>query len=692
MTVASDVQDVTYATDGSTVGFTIPFYFLADAHIGASLIAADGTLTELFLGSDFSIAGAGNPDGGTLTTLTVRPAGFKLHIFRSVPVTQETQYQQNDAFPAKTTEKALDKLTMIDQQHAASIGRALQVPMSDIAPNTLLPKAAARANKALGFDNAGNPFAIELIIGSVTVPVVSSIAMLRLISKLSTTTVLVTGYYEPCDGGGGTYRLDETAPPGSVADNGGTVIVGADGGIWRLQLTGTVSIMQFGARSGDIADGIDVADNTARIQACLNCGLGQWEVPEGRFMFDDLTIPFFLRFVLYGSGPGSTLVQMGGGIHFASLSINCFDSKGTIRNLNFEGTHGTANTLDTSFCQTLDILDVSFKDTPVGLSSLKLDGNPISGTYAHDVRVDNIRIYSETAGNAGIALGSWHSDSSISNFWMNGFFQVNYCLYAEVNAQTTYVSDSHPYNAKINVVRLEGNNTHFRWNNVTFDYAGSHTFYQRSSVNGKFTHCYFQSTTPSNCALILDNSYNNNLVNIEFEAPFGVALAAFQEVNGSSGNKMLMWQIDDPAHWTSQAAYAGDGSWVDGSQNYGKYATIFQLNATAKTAQAQGTIVEYGANGGGGFLNEAWAVQESYALKVIATVDVPPPAGETMTFSLRKNGVAIAGGAITAGQTSVVFGPSPQNYHPAGARVSVQSVFSPGSGSASPAISVVMIG
>ncbi|WP_186068596.1 hypothetical protein [Burkholderia gladioli] len=519
---------------------------------------------------------------------------------------------------------------------------------------------------------------------------VTSIAMLRTLPSAIYTMAYVTGYYKSHDGGGGAYQLDPNDT--TSLDNGGTVIVANDGGRWKLQLIDTVSIMQFGARSGDVSDGIDVADNTARIQACLNCGLGQWEIPEGRFMFDDLTIPNVLRFVLYGSGPGSTLVQMGGGIHFASLSINCFDSKGTIRNLNFEGTHGTANTLDTSFCQTLDILDVSFKDTPVGLTSLKLDGNPISGTYAHDVRVDNIRIYSETAGNAGIALGSWHSDSSISNFWMNGFFQVNYCLYAEVNAQTTYVCDSHPYNAKINVVRLNGNNSHFRWNNCTFDYAGQHTFNQIGSVNGKFTHCFFQSTTPGNCAIIFDNSYNNNLSNIEFEAPFGVATAAFQEVNGSSGNKMTLWQIDDPAHWTTQAAYAGDGSWVRGSQNYGKYDTFFQFNSTAKTAQAQGTIVEYGANGGGGFLNEAWAVQEGYVLKVIATVDNPPPAGETMTFSLRKNGSAIAGGIITAGQTSVVFGPSPANFHVLGSRVSIQCVFSTGSGSASPAISIVMIG
>ncbi|WP_186239509.1 hypothetical protein [Burkholderia gladioli] len=687
MTVPVQNPSISYVGNGATNAFAFPFTILDSSDL---VVLLDGV--EQTVGSQYTINGIGNQSGGTATFLSTPSAGANITLYRDVSIERDTDYQDNGDLLAKTVNDDFDRLWMAMQDGNFGLTRAVRVPRSDVNPNMELPSAVLRANKALGFDNAGNPFAIELIIGSVTVPVVSSIAMLRLISKLSTTTVLVTGYYKPCDGGGGAYRLDDTAPPGSVADNGGTVIVGADGGIWRLQLTGTVSIMQFGARSGDIADGIDVADNTARIQACLNCGLGQWEVPEGRFMFDDLTIPFVLRFVLYGSGPGSTLVQMGGGIHFASLSINCFDSKGTIRNLNFEGTHGTANTLDTSFCQTLDILDVSFKDTPVGLTSLKLDGNPISGTYAHDVRVDNIRIYSETAGNAGIALGSWHSDSSISNFWMNGFFQVNYCLYAEVNAQTTYVCDSHPYNAKINVVRLNGNNSHFRWNNCTFDYAGQHTFNQIGSVNGKFTHCFFQSTTPGNCALIFDNSYNNNLSNIEFEAPFGVATAAFQEINGSSGNKMTLWQIDDPAHWTSQAAYAGDGSWVRGSQNYGKYDTIFQLNATAKTAQAQGTIVEYGANGGGGFLNEAWAVQESYALKVIATVDNPPPAGETMTFSLRKNGVAIAGGVITAGQTSVVFGPSPQNYHPAGARVSIQSVFSPGSGSASPAISIVMIG
>ncbi|WP_257827905.1 hypothetical protein [Burkholderia glumae] len=690
MTVASDVQDVTYTTDGSTVNFPIPFYFLADAHIDASLIAADGAATELFVGSDFTLSGAGDPDGGTLTTLTVRPAGLKLRIFRNVPVTQETQYQQNDAFPAKTTEKALDKLTMIDQQHAASIGRALQVPITDIAPNTLLPKATDRANKALGFDSIGNPLAIALLISSVMAPVVDSIDMLRLVSKADAQTVFATGYWLPCDGGGGVYRQNHTIPPGTAVDNGGSRIVAADGGVWDLQVINSVSIMQFGARRGDVADGIDVADNTARIQACFDNAL-VWEVPDGRFVHGDLTIPQKVGHVLYGSGPGSTLVQIGGGIHYPAMANNVFDSKGTIRDLTFEGTHGTANTLDTSYCQTLNIERLLFNDTPVGLTSLKLDGNPVAGVYAHDVRVDDVRIYSQTAGNAGIALGSWHSDSFIHNFWMNGFFQVNYCVLALVNAQTTYFSDCHPYNAKINIVRLNGNNGNFRWSDCTFDYALQDTFYMLNSVNNQFNMCFFQATTPGNRALVFDGSYNNNLTNVQFQAPYGVALTCFQEINGSSGNKVDIWQVDDPAHWASIANFNGDGTWLTGNQNYGKYGTIQMLRTTARTAQAQGTIIEYGANGGGGFLNEAWATLEGYSLNVLATVDNAPPAGETMTFNLRKNGAAIAGGVITAGQKSVRFAASPQNFHNAGDRVSIQSVFSAGSGSASPAITVQMI-
>ncbi len=89
--------------------------------------------------------------------------------------------------------------------------------------------------------------------------VVDSIASLRSLSKLVYSRSHVTGYYAPHDGGGGSYQLDPN--DASSVDNGGTVIVAADGGRWKLQITGSVSAKQFGAR-GDGVVGTNNASGT----------------------------------------------------------------------------------------------------------------------------------------------------------------------------------------------------------------------------------------------------------------------------------------------------------------------------------------------------------------------------------------------------------------------------------------------
>ncbi|WP_081075449.1 glycosyl hydrolase family 28-related protein [Burkholderia stagnalis] len=156
MTVTSSNQDVSYSTDGSTTTFPIPFYFLQDGDITVDKIDGNGGLITLVLGSDYTLTGAGLPEGGSLKTLSVIPVGFTLHVSRVVPVTQETVYQQNDAFPAKTTEKALDKLTMIAQQHESAITNSIRFPRNEYGRNGVLPHAAERASKIVSFDDAGN--------------------------------------------------------------------------------------------------------------------------------------------------------------------------------------------------------------------------------------------------------------------------------------------------------------------------------------------------------------------------------------------------------------------------------------------------------------------------------------------------------------------------------------------------------
>ncbi|WP_306715153.1 glycosyl hydrolase family 28-related protein [Burkholderia dolosa] len=155
MTISSDVQDVTHNTDGSTVVFPVTFYFLEDKDLIVEKIDANDGVTALLLGTDYSVSGAGLVSGGSVTTFATYPVGYRLHVYRSVPVTQETQYQQNDPFPAKATEKALDKLTMIAQQVSAAAVNAIRYPLAEYGTDGTLPKRTDRAQKILAFDEAG---------------------------------------------------------------------------------------------------------------------------------------------------------------------------------------------------------------------------------------------------------------------------------------------------------------------------------------------------------------------------------------------------------------------------------------------------------------------------------------------------------------------------------------------------------
>ena len=113
MTLASELSIVSYAGDGSTTVFAVPFLFLETAHLTVTLASASGVASA----PAFSATGAGAAAGGTVTLTSVTPAsGETLTIERIVPVTQQTDYVPNDPFPAETHERALDKLTMIAQQ------------------------------------------------------------------------------------------------------------------------------------------------------------------------------------------------------------------------------------------------------------------------------------------------------------------------------------------------------------------------------------------------------------------------------------------------------------------------------------------------------------------------------------------------------------------------------------------------
>lgn len=117
MTVNTDTSTASYIGNGSTAVFTVPFYFLVDSDLLVThKSAATGAITTMVLNSDYTVTGAGNEAGGSITTIPALPNGDTIFIERNVDAVQQTAYPPNSPFPAASHEQALDRLTMLIQQ------------------------------------------------------------------------------------------------------------------------------------------------------------------------------------------------------------------------------------------------------------------------------------------------------------------------------------------------------------------------------------------------------------------------------------------------------------------------------------------------------------------------------------------------------------------------------------------------
>ena len=128
------VQNSTYRADtignGVTKTFPVPFKFLDDSHVRVILTdLTTGSATVLVLNSDYTVSGAGEESGGSITTTasSAYTSRYTITRLRNIPLTQETSYTPNDPFPAKTHEAALDRLTMMAQQVQEQVDRSLKV-------------------------------------------------------------------------------------------------------------------------------------------------------------------------------------------------------------------------------------------------------------------------------------------------------------------------------------------------------------------------------------------------------------------------------------------------------------------------------------------------------------------------------------------------------------------------------------
>lgn len=209
MTVSTQVSRNEYTGNGATTQYDFTFRILDKSHLLVQMLDTSESIVTLTLGTDYTVTGVNRYNGGKVVLTSALPAGYKISIERSTPVTQEASIRNQGGFFPEIHEDALDKLTMLvqqaygwwsglslrkpswlanyydalnnrirnlrdpsqaqdaatknyvdstdnslQQQIASNFKRSLRVPDSSI---NQLPSAEERAWKGLGFDGAGQP-------------------------------------------------------------------------------------------------------------------------------------------------------------------------------------------------------------------------------------------------------------------------------------------------------------------------------------------------------------------------------------------------------------------------------------------------------------------------------------------------------------------------------------------------------
>lgn len=164
MTVSTTINRLQYAGNGVAVEFSFPYYFLDDADLTVILsVDATGVETTQVITTDYTVSGAGDPAGGSVTMVTAPASGETLTIIRDPATTQSLDLVDNDPQPAEELEKALDRVTMIAQRTRELAERTIGLAESDAASSLTLPAVGDRMNKFLAFNASGEPIAATTV-------------------------------------------------------------------------------------------------------------------------------------------------------------------------------------------------------------------------------------------------------------------------------------------------------------------------------------------------------------------------------------------------------------------------------------------------------------------------------------------------------------------------------------------------
>ncbi len=153
---------VRYLADGTEDTYSFSFPIFASEDIGVFFNGAPQN-------SGFAVTGEGETEGGTVVFDTAPAAGLIVTIERRLPLERMTDFLEGGDFSARAINNELDYITATVQQVKRDQSGVLRYPDTENPSPVAIPGKALRANKALGFNNDGDPVAVSLE-GSMAAP------------------------------------------------------------------------------------------------------------------------------------------------------------------------------------------------------------------------------------------------------------------------------------------------------------------------------------------------------------------------------------------------------------------------------------------------------------------------------------------------------------------------------------------
>ena len=226
MTVSTTTLKNSYNGNGSTTTFAYGFKVFASTELKVFIRASTGAETLKSEGSgsgNYGVTGVGDASGGNVVFVTAPASGETVVILRDTGLTQGTDYQPADPFPAADHEDALDKLTHMVQELQEEVDRSFKVSRTNtITSAEFTDDATARASKLLGFDSSGD---LESTTGRVNTVTASAVSV----------GGSPTAAYTPATG-----ALALSIPTGAT---GATGAAGSDGEMSRTDATALAFIL-----------------------------------------------------------------------------------------------------------------------------------------------------------------------------------------------------------------------------------------------------------------------------------------------------------------------------------------------------------------------------------------------------------------------------------------------------------------